>query len=88
MEVSAYWGTASPSSPAEVALGKTMAGGRASLMEATESSALAVMTCWQRETEKKTNTHWATVLGRELYLFSFNLHASLAARTLWTRKGA
>lgn len=68
--------------------GNTMAGGRASLMEATESSALAIRTCWQTEMEKKTNTHWATILGRELYLFSFNLHASLEALTLWTRKGA
>lgn len=42
-------------------------------MKTAESSARAIKTCWQREMEKKTNTRWATLLGRKLYLFSFNL---------------
>lgn len=70
-------------SPVEVALGKTMwEAGSPSLLKATESSALAIKTCWQREMEKKTCVE--QLLGRELYLFSFNFYASLERSSFYS----
>lgn len=57
----------------EVVPGKLREEGGVPLTKTAESSAQAIKTCWQREMEKKTNTRWATLLGRKLYLFSFNL---------------
>lgn len=62
-----------PSLSTEVDPGKRREEEGVPLVKTTESSAQAIKTCWQREMEKKTNTRWATLLGRKLDLFSFNL---------------